>query len=49
MRFAANRSPTPAEYQQWVAVRDTVWNEVAKSLGGKINLDMANKIHASQR
>ena len=42
-------TPTPAEYQQWVSVRDKVWDEVAKSLGGKLDMDLANKIRAAQR
>jgi tripartite ATP-independent transporter DctP family solute receptor len=42
-------TPTAAEYQQWVSVREKVWDDVAKSLGGKLNLDVANRIRTSQQ
>jgi tripartite ATP-independent transporter DctP family solute receptor len=41
-------TPTPAEYQQWVAVRDRVWDEAAKSYGGKIDLSLARKIYSGR-
>jgi tripartite ATP-independent transporter DctP family solute receptor len=42
-------TPSATEYQQWVSVREKVWDEVAKSLGGKLNLEVANKIRTSQQ
>ena len=41
-------TPTPAEYQQWVAIRERVWEAAAKSSGGKIDLGLAKKIYGSR-
>lgn len=41
--------PTPAEYAQWTSIRDKVWQEVAEQQKGKVNIELANKIHASQK
>ncbi|MGE3989167.1 TRAP transporter substrate-binding protein [Pseudorhodoplanes sp.] len=40
--------PTPEEYNQWAAVREKVWEEVAKQQSGKIDLELARAIYAQQ-
>ncbi|MGH6704783.1 MAG: TRAP transporter substrate-binding protein DctP, partial [Bradyrhizobium sp.] len=42
-------TPTPAEYAQWISIREKVWEDVAKAQGGKLNLEMAKRIYASQK
>ena len=41
--------PTPAEYAQWTAVREKVWQEVAEQQKGKLDLELANQIYKSQQ
>ncbi|MGQ0654082.1 MAG: TRAP transporter substrate-binding protein [Betaproteobacteria bacterium] len=41
--------PTAAEYAQWTAVREKVWRDVAEQQKGKIDIELANKILASQK
>jgi tripartite ATP-independent transporter DctP family solute receptor len=41
--------PTPAEYAQWTSIREKVWQEVAEQQKGKVNIELANKIYASQK
>jgi TRAP-type transport system periplasmic protein len=41
--------PTPGEYAQWTSIREKVWQEVAEQQKGKVNIDLANKIYASQK
>lgn len=40
--------PTPDEMNQWTAVRDQVWKDMADQFKGKVNLDLANQIKQSQ-
>lgn len=40
--------PTPSEYEQWAAIRERVWSEVAEKMPGKIDLELAKKIQSSQ-
>jgi tripartite ATP-independent transporter DctP family solute receptor len=42
-------TPTPAEYQEWIAVRDSVWKEAAKSYAGKIDLGLAERIYSGKQ
>lgn len=42
-------TPTAEEYRQWAAIRDQVWDEVAKSQGSKIDLELARRILSGQK
>jgi TRAP-type transport system periplasmic protein len=42
-------TPTPEEYKQWSSIRERVWDEVAKSQAGKIDLNLARRIYSSQK
>ena len=41
--------PTPEEYEAWASVREKVWEEVAKQLGGKLDLNVARAIYEQQK
>jgi tripartite ATP-independent transporter DctP family solute receptor len=41
--------PTPAEYAQWTAIREKVWQEVVEQQKGKFNLELANQILRMQQ
>lgn len=41
--------PTPAEYAQWTSIREKVWQEVAEEQKGKVNIELAKKIYATQK
>jgi len=42
-------TPTPEEYKQWVATRQKVWDEVSAAQPGKLDLNLANRIFATQK
>jgi tripartite ATP-independent transporter DctP family solute receptor len=41
-------TPTPAEYAQWAAIRERVWEQVAEEQKGKIDLALARRLYESQ-
>lgn len=41
-------TPTPAEYQQWAAIREKVWQEVGEQFKDKLDLNLAKQIYESQ-
>jgi tripartite ATP-independent transporter DctP family solute receptor len=42
MRFY---DPSPQEREQWLAIRDQVWNQIAEEQKGKIDMHLARKFH----
>jgi tripartite ATP-independent transporter DctP family solute receptor len=42
-------TPTRDEWNQWAAVRDQVWNEVAEQQKGKVDLNIARQLAESAR
>lgn len=41
--------PTPAEYAQWTSIREKVWQEVAEQQKGKVDIELAKRIYATQK
>jgi TRAP-type C4-dicarboxylate transport system substrate-binding protein len=39
--------PTPAEYAEWTASREKVWQSAASELGGRLDLKLAKEIYQS--
>jgi len=40
--------PTPAEYAEWAAVREKVWEDVSAQMPGKVDLSLAKRLYESQ-